>query len=435
MKHFSLFILAIIFSSFYSPVMINLTDDQLLTSKTASETVVDNFCNDLDKLVANDTDTSETYNESLKKSLGYFSENATIAKNSLNANKLNDAKAFLEAIYTDCKDKSINKLRYKIIKECDAVRCNDVTLFSYFVEIEIPVFNPQDRTEDIKKLNFNFDVIFYENGGIIDPKIIRVSQIENKNSIKCKDCDPVTPNRTNEHNNTIKFNIKPSIAKIFVDDEYKGLGNGTPIEIKPGNHNIKITAPSYETYKEDIFVNGNVKEFNKDLVFKEGYLTVNSGYNDYGGNIEVDGEYKGTVPQTDIRLSTGTHTVRINKPGYYSMISAIYVVKGENVNLTPNLVPFDEYHVDLTLRVNNYVTIYRLNTLFNQYHQNPLMYGNRYFQGKHPHEITYKDSRRTKKHNEELQLKSNQYNKKHGFRLFGNQKTSTHTTSTYRKHK
>jgi hypothetical protein len=56
---------------------------------------------------------------------------------------------------------------------------------------------------------------------------------------------------------TVKTNVEPSRAGVFMDGEYVGhagefKGPGRGMEVAPGTHRIKITLPGYQTFETDV---------------------------------------------------------------------------------------------------------------------------------------------------------------------------------------
>jgi len=71
---------------------------------------------------------------------------------------------------------------------------------------------------------------------------------------------------------TVKVNVKPTRAAVFVDDGYVGHGGDLggrfhSLLVAPGKHHVKIELPGYRTYETDInVVAGQKSEIRTELV-------------------------------------------------------------------------------------------------------------------------------------------------------------------------
>jgi hypothetical protein len=69
-------------------------------------------------------------------------------------------------------------------------------------------------------------------------------------------------------------------------------------------------------------------------VAAEATVIINS--NPEGADITVDGKYVGNTPST-LRLSSGDHTVKIEKSGFTAWEKSVSITGGSNLNLAPTL--------------------------------------------------------------------------------------------------
>lgn len=90
---------------------------------------------------------------------------------------------------------------------------------------------------------------------------------------------------------------------------------------------------------------------------------INVSSNPSGGAVYVDNRFSGYTPLS-LRASTGTHTIRVEQPGYQSFQQSVSVVAGRTINVNANLsasapanrqgtATFDSYPSGAQVYVNN----------------------------------------------------------------------------------
>ncbi len=146
---------------------------------------------------------------------------------------------------------------------------------------------------------------------------------------------------------TIAVTSSPSGAVVYDAGEYKGTTpctitvytTGTPI-----NHNIVVSKNGYYDYHQyigDVTANQYIS-VNAVLtpVAQTGYIDVSSSPS--GANVYVDGIYYGTT-ETVVTVDAGSHSVRLEKPGYNTWYGSTSVSAGQTSYLSPVLTSSASY--------------------------------------------------------------------------------------------
>lgn len=154
---------------------------------------------------------------------------------------------------------------------------------------------------------------------------------------------------------TIHITSSPSGANVYDSGEYKGT---TPCDIyvyttgTPVNHNIVVSKSGYYDYHETIYPPSSNDYISVNAILtpisQQGYLNIQSSPS--GANIYIDGSYRGTTSAV-ITLDSGTHNVRLEKPGYETWYGTATVYTDQTQYLSPSLSPTDSYghiHVSST---------------------------------------------------------------------------------------
>ncbi|MDU9375702.1 hypothetical protein McpSp1_02810 [Methanocorpusculaceae archaeon Sp1] len=140
---------------------------------------------------------------------------------------------------------------------------------------------------------------------------------------------------------TIYVTSSPSGASVYDAGVYEGT---TPCYITvyttgtPVSHDITVSKSGYYDYHQYV---GDVTT--GEYITVDAYLTpiVQNGYLDIssspsGANAYVDGNYKGTTPLT-VSADSGTHSVRLEKPGYNTFYGTYSVSNGQTTYVSATL--------------------------------------------------------------------------------------------------
>jgi diacylglycerol kinase family enzyme len=106
---------------------------------------------------------------------------------------------------------------------------------------------------------------------------------------------------------TIKTNVQ---AEVYIDGEFLGVSPLT-VEVSKGKHTLEIKKSGFYTIREIINITDDrslyftLREILKKLTIKTNVPAL----------VYIDGVYKGETPLT-VKVTTGEHTLKIEKDGY-----------------------------------------------------------------------------------------------------------------------
>ncbi len=129
----------------------------------------------------------------------------------------------------------------------------------------------------------------------------------------------------------------PSGAKVYVNSSYKGM---TPLSLSlpPGMYTIKVSKQGYKNYETTLILSaGEHKAISVTLTPAFGHVTVTSTPS--GASVYIDGKYAGTTPLENYKLSTGEHTVKVEKEGYETYTTKVDVSPGGTATVSATLRP------------------------------------------------------------------------------------------------
>ncbi|WP_169302025.1 PEGA domain-containing protein [Thermococcus gammatolerans] len=151
------------------------------------------------------------------------------------------------------------------------------------------------------------------------------------------------PNETKTLNITLTPNyahltIKsdPPGASIYINETYKGKTPLT-VDLMMGTYSIKLSKEGYQDYTLKVTLSpGESKTLSPSLTPAYGFLSVTS--EPAGADVYIDGNYVGTTPLTNYKLSPGEHEVKIKKDGYKEYTKTVTITAGEKKTLSTSLV-------------------------------------------------------------------------------------------------
>ncbi|RLF80737.1 hypothetical protein DRN44_06785 [Thermococci archaeon] len=139
---------------------------------------------------------------------------------------------------------------------------------------------------------------------------------------------------------TLEISSSPSGAKIYVNGEYKRV---TPLTLSlmPGTYEVRITKDGYEDYTGMVGVKtGETRSISVTLKPVYGFLSVNS--NPPGAEVYINGNYAGTTPLEDYKLSPGEYEVKIKKDGYEEYSKIVTITAGKTTTFSALLTPIPQ---------------------------------------------------------------------------------------------
>ena len=152
---------------------------------------------------------------------------------------------------------------------------------------------------------------------------------------------------------SIAINSKPSGARVFIDGKNTGLETPCTVEnLQAGRHNIKISKNGYQTAQLTHTVQeGRTTQVVKTLSKTKSPVTRRNPDKSYfrinvdpWAKIYIDGKYVETTPIAKaLEVTSGTHTVRLENPGFQSWQKRVNFKPGQTVSMDVKLNPFAGY--------------------------------------------------------------------------------------------
>ncbi len=131
----------------------------------------------------------------------------------------------------------------------------------------------------------------------------------------------------------ININSNPPYAKVYVNDEYKGL---TPLklELKSGTYKLKLEKENYLSFTDQVQIKENVtieKTYSLFLINLNGKLTVYSFPED--AEVYLNGEFIGYTPINKKEIKPGKYRLDIKLEGYMPIYKDIEIKSGEELKI------------------------------------------------------------------------------------------------------
>ena len=140
----------------------------------------------------------------------------------------------------------------------------------------------------------------------------------------------------------LTFVLNPPTASIEVNGEPWTVTNGTAQEsVKLGRYEIKAVCQDYHTYRDVVEFTDASKPMTVKVNLKPafGYLDIDGGSDVADGEVFVDAVRKGTGNVKQVRLPSGTYTVKITKRLYKTYEGKVTITDGETSVLKPVMTP------------------------------------------------------------------------------------------------
>lgn len=147
----------------------------------------------------------------------------------------------------------------------------------------------------------------------------------------------------------LSISSSPSGARAYIDGSYQG---STPltVTVSPDPHSVELEYVGYYSWSDIAYayegqttpVYGTLNPVidpNPPVPSQTGYLSVSSSPS--GVSVYVDGSYQGLSPVT-ATVSTGYHTVRMEKSGYYTWSGSASVASGQTSSAYATLTPVSQ---------------------------------------------------------------------------------------------
>ena len=137
---------------------------------------------------------------------------------------------------------------------------------------------------------------------------------------------------------TIVINSTPVDSSVVINEVYRGKTPLTLEGMEPGSYTVNISRFGYTKYSAPVNVaSGKIAEVIATLVPETGSLAVNT--TPPGAQVILDGVTMGLSPVSLTGISTGTHTLGIDKGGYVPVNQSIRINLDQQTGTDIVLVP------------------------------------------------------------------------------------------------
>ncbi|MBP2133053.1 hypothetical protein J2128_000974 [Methanomicrobium sp. W14] len=132
----------------------------------------------------------------------------------------------------------------------------------------------------------------------------------------------------------------PNNAMVYIDGSYVGNTPQLSSGISPGNHNVQITKTGYQEWGSTAYVSaGNTASLQASLTAVSQYGSISVKSSPSGASVYLDGNYQGQTPTVISGVIKGSHTLELNKAGYYEWSGYVTVSVGQTSSVYPTLDP------------------------------------------------------------------------------------------------
>lgn len=147
-----------------------------------------------------------------------------------------------------------------------------------------------------------------------------------------------------EHAVTKQFlyvELNPSDAVLEINGKMKMTEGGSYRELLPfGTYQYKAYRKDYHDLSGQVVISDpeNTHSLNIKLKAAFGHLTLSSNSTNAGALVYIDDNYVGKIPVTDIKLSSGTHTMRVMREMYEPYNTTFTIADEEKKSMSPSLL-------------------------------------------------------------------------------------------------
>lgn len=134
--------------------------------------------------------------------------------------------------------------------------------------------------------------------------------------------------RTRNYEVTIQANVND--AAVYIDDDRQVGGTPMTVTLPQGSHTFRVEARGYIPASQTVNVTQNTTV---NFALEQELFALQIRANAENSRVYVNGENLGRAPVT-VELPAGTHSIRIEAPGYRVFESQIVVSGGSTFNAT-----------------------------------------------------------------------------------------------------
>jgi hypothetical protein len=126
-------------------------------------------------------------------------------------------------------------------------------------------------------------------------------------------------------------------AEVYVDAESVGILPLEPLELRPGNHTLRVIRPGFTEFTEVFRIRPRRRTvIQVELMALSMVLSVVS--DPPGARIFVDGQFQGEAPR-EVNLLEGEHSLRLELRGHHDALRSVNALAGVNDSLEVTLEP------------------------------------------------------------------------------------------------
>ncbi|ACS33484.1 DUF2341 domain-containing protein [Thermococcus gammatolerans] len=136
---------------------------------------------------------------------------------------------------------------------------------------------------------------------------------------------------------TLTIESEPSGARVYINSVNRGK---TPLSLNlsPGTYSVEVALEGYKPYKTSVSLNGGDKRtISATLTPLPASLTIVSSPAE--AKVYIDGSYVGTTPIENHNLSSGEHSIKVEKENYEGYSITVTLKPGQKKTLNVTLIP------------------------------------------------------------------------------------------------
>lgn len=144
-------------------------------------------------------------------------------------------------------------------------------------------------------------------------------------------------------------NTTPVGAELVIDGAPAGHGNGEPLRLAAGEHQLRIEATRFITHDTTLTITGRDELQTLDIMLAPDWGTYQIDSDPPGARILVDDQPAGNTPDR-IELSSGARHLRLSLDGHRDVVRMINAVAGEERTLDPFVLERADARLRITTR-------------------------------------------------------------------------------------
>lgn len=124
-------------------------------------------------------------------------------------------------------------------------------------------------------------------------------------------------------------------SKVYIDGKYVGKTPQLNMKFRAGKHRVKLVAPDGRTWNRWVRLRpGNPQRIKHRFPPRVSYIRVNATPR---AKVYLDGKYIGTTPIARKKVKPGRHTIKLRKPGFFSVTTGYVAQPGRTKTISKRL--------------------------------------------------------------------------------------------------